>query len=68
MEILVFVLLIVILILTAILDKKNRKIAILENNWETAKIVIGNFDPSFKKYLEENSQVSIKIEKGSKKK
>ena len=54
MIILNIILMIVILILVAILDKKNERITILTNNWETAKIVIGEFDPSFKEYLERN--------------
>ena len=42
----------IILLLIAVINKKNERIKILENNWETAKKVIGEYDPNFKAYLE----------------
>lgn len=41
-----------IMILIAVINKKNERIKILENNWETAKKVIGEYDPKFKAYLD----------------
>lgn len=38
-------------VLVYFLNLKNRRIKILENNWETAKKVIGEYDPEFKKYV-----------------
>lgn len=42
----------IILLLIAVINKKNERIKVLENNWETAKKVIGEYDPNFKAYLE----------------
>ena len=42
----------IILLLIAVINKKNERIKVLENNWETAKKVIGEYDPKFKAYLE----------------
>lgn len=39
--------------LLRIIDKQKQKNKILENNWETAKIVIKKFDPKFAEYINE---------------
>ena len=41
-----------IMLLIAVINKKNERIKVLENNWETAKKVIGEYDPKFKAYME----------------
>ncbi len=41
-----------IMVLIAIVKEKNERIKVLENNWETAKKVIGEYDPKFKAYLD----------------
>nr|DAG95458.1 MAG TPA: hypothetical protein [Crassvirales sp.] len=52
MEKLIASLILINIVLIYFLDLKSRKIKILENNWETAKKVIGEYDPEFRKYVE----------------
>lgn len=42
----------IIVVQIAVINKKNERIKVLENNWETAKKVIGEYDLKFKAYLE----------------
>ena len=52
MKEMIILLSLIIMILIAVINKKNERIKILENNWETAKKVIGEYDPKFKAYLD----------------
>lgn len=47
------ILMLIIVALLRIIDKQKQKNKILENNWETAKIVIKKFDPKFAEYINE---------------
>lgn len=58
MKEIILLLILTITLLVAVINKKNEKIKILENNWETAKKVIGEFDPSFKEYIDSRNYKS----------
>ena len=47
------ILMLIIVALLRIIDKQKQKNKILENNWETAKIVIKKFDTKFAEYINE---------------
>lgn len=53
MQELILILVLINIALLKIIDKQKQKNKILENNWETAKIVIKEFDPKFAEYIDE---------------